>query len=250
MIEVEGLTVRRGGRTVIEGCSFALAKGGVLAILGANGIGKTTLLLTLIGVLAPERGRVAVGGRTGYVPQLYDVAFSYSVMDIALMGRARHVGLFGAPRREDYAVVRRFLALMGIAHLEERIFNTLSGGQRQLVMIAQALASECDVLVLDEPCAALDYKNQSVVIDLLQELSAEHAITVVFTTHTPQHAVEIATDVLLMNAVGDAVAGPAATVLNERNLSALYGVPIARADFRGSARFTYAPLHRRPEPGA
>ncbi len=247
MIEVEKLTVSRGERTVIADCSFALAKGGILAILGANGVGKTTLLLTLIGVLAPARGHATVGGRIGYVPQLYDVAFSYSVMDIALMGRARHVGLFGAPCREDYAVVRRFLDLMGIANLEKRIFNTLSGGQRQLVMIAQALASECDVLVLDEPCAALDYKNQSVVIDLLHRLSAEHGMTVVFTTHTPQHAVEIATDVLLMNSVSDTLSGPAATMLNEHNLSTLYGVPIARADFCNSARFTYAPLYRRAD---
>ncbi|MBJ3778415.1 ABC transporter ATP-binding protein [Acuticoccus mangrovi] len=243
MIEVEGLVVSRGGRRVIEGCDFVVPKGGILAVLGANGVGKTTLLMTLIGVHRPDAGRCTVGGRTGYVPQLYDVAFSYTAMDIALMGRARHVGLFGAPRQRDYAVVRRFFALMGIADLEERTFNTLSGGQRQLVMIAQALASECEVLILDEPCAALDYKNQRIVIDLLDRLSREHDLTVVFTTHAPQHAVEIASDVLLMYPSAPPLGGARADVLNAANLSALYGVPIGRADFVGREAYTYAPLY-------
>nr|WP_255720270.1 ABC transporter ATP-binding protein [Acuticoccus kalidii] len=228
---------------IIERCTIAVPRGGILAVLGANGVGKTTLLMTLTGVLKPEIGRLRVDGRTGYVPQLYDVAFSYSAMDIALMGRARHVGLFGAPRQRDYAIVRRYFRLMGIDDLEERTFNTLSGGQRQLVVIAQALASECDVLILDEPCAALDYKNQRIVIDLLARLSREHGLTVVFTTHAPQHAVEIASEVLLMYPAGPALGGAREDVLNAGNLSSLYDVPIGRADFVGSDRFTYAPLY-------
>ena len=246
MIEVTDLSVSRGGRTIVSDCTFAVPKGGILAVLGANGVGKTTLLMALVGVLAPDRGHCRVAGRTGYVPQLYEVAFSYSAMDIALMGRARHIGLFGAPRRRDYAVVREFLGLMGVAHLEEQTFNTLSGGQRQLVMIAQALASECEVLVLDEPCAALDYRNQRTVIELLGRLCRERGITVVFTTHAPQHAVEIASDVLLMHDAAPPQGGPVGEILTAANLTALYGVPIARADFAGSDRHTYAPLYGHP----
>lgn len=244
MIEVSDLVVRRGARTIIDRCSFSVPAGGVLAVLGANGVGKTTLLMSLIGVLPAQAGRCDVAGRTGYVPQLYDIAFSYSVMDVALMGRARHIGLFGAPRSRDYKVVHRFLDLMGIGDLADRALNTLSGGQRQLVMIAQALSSECEVLILDEPCAALDYKNQDVVIGLLGRLSADHGITVVFTTHAPQHAVEIASDVLLMNGVGDTLSGPASEILGAKNLTTLYGIPIARADFSGGDGFTYAPRYR------
>lgn len=245
MIDVHDLTVGRGGRPVIEGCSFHLDKGGILAVLGANGVGKTTLLMTMIGVLTPARGHCRIAGRTGYVPQLYDVAFSYSALDIALMGRARHIGLFGAPGRRDYEVVRETFAQMGIADLEARTFNTLSGGQRQLVVIAQALASECDVLILDEPCSALDYKNQGIVIDVLRRLGTSHGMTIVFTTHTPQHAVEIATDVLLMSGPDKVLAGPADAVLTPANLSEIYGVDVVRADYVGRAGFTYAPLYQR-----
>lgn len=247
MIEVRDLHVRRGDKTIIDGCSFAVHSSGVLVILGANGVGKTTLLNTMIGVLKPYRGHMEIGGKIGFVPQLFEVAFSYSVMDIALMGRVRHIGLFGSPGTRDFAVVRRFLALLGIEDLENRVFNELSGGQRQMVMIAQALSSECDILILDEPCAALDYRNQKVVIDVLRSLSRDHGITIVFTTHVPQHAVEIASHVLLMNSAVSYLSGTAETVLSESNLSALYKVPIGRAQFAGSGKFTYAPLFHHEE---
>lgn len=244
MIEVDRLCVSRGSRTVLEGCSFSLREGGILAILGRNGIGKTSLLSVLVGTLAPDSGTCRIHGRAGYVPQLFNVPFSYSVMDIALMGRAAKIGLFGAPRRQDYAAVRRLLDMMGIADLEEQTFNTLSGGQRQLVMIAQALASDCRVLILDEPCSALDYKNQGIVIDLLHRLATEHGLTIVFTTHAPQHAIEVASDVLLIGGRDSFVNGPVETVLTAENLTDLYDVRIARAEFAGSGSFTFAPMLR------
>lgn len=245
MIEVRDLVVSRGGRTILERCSFSLHKGAILAVLGRNGIGKTSLLSALVGTLTPDRGTCRIGGRVGYVPQLFNVPFSYSVMDIALMGRAAKIGLFGSPGRRDYEAVRRLFVMMGIAELELQTFNTLSGGQRQLVMIAQALASECDLLILDEPCSALDYRNQGIIIDLLHRLNHQHGITIVFTTHTPQHAIEIATDMLLINGSDTFVHGPVGKVLTSDNLSALYDVRIERADFAGGEGFTYAPVLRR-----
>ncbi|MFZ7091230.1 ABC transporter ATP-binding protein [Primorskyibacter sp. 2E233] len=242
MIEVSDLTVRRGGTTIIEGYSFTAPRGSILAVLGANGIGKTTLLETLIGVIKPASGRLSISGEVGFVPQLFGVAFSYSVMDIVLMGRARHLGLFGAPGKRDYDIARRFLDLLKISHLEERVYNQLSGGQRQLVLIAQALSSGCQIMVMDEPCAALDYKNQDVVINVMRRLSEDHGITILFSTHAPQHAVEIATDVLLMNDRSSHRSGKTRDVLSEENLSHLYGMPIGRALFSQKDRFTYAPL--------
>jgi iron complex transport system ATP-binding protein len=244
VIEVRDLAVSRGGNTILDGCSFSLRRGAILAVLGKNGVGKTSLLSALVGTLAPDRGSCRIGGRIGYVPQLFNVPFSYSVMDIALMGRAARIGLFGSPGRRDYEAVRGLFDLMGIAGLEHQTFNTLSGGQRQMVMIAQALASECDLLILDEPCSALDYRNQGVVIDLLDRLCRRHGITIVFTTHTPQHAIEIATDALLINGRDAFAYGPVDTVLTSDNLSALYEVRIERADFVGSKGFTYAPMLR------
>ncbi len=244
MIEARDLTIERGGRTILANYSLRLERGHVLAVLGANGVGKTTLINTLIGVIKPKSGRLSVSGQVGYVPQLFEAPFSYSAFDIALMGRARHLGLFGAPGKKDYEIVRHYFYLLGIEHFEGQSFNSLSGGQRQLVMIAQALSSECDLLVLDEPCAALDYKNQDKVLSLLEHLKDEHGMTIVFSTHMPQHAVEIASDVLLMTSGSKYVSGPMAEALSAENLTALYDLPIARADFDGLPKHTYAPVFR------
>ena len=117
MIEAHDLTVERGGRTILEGYNLRLEKGRTLAILGANGVGKTTLISVLTGLIQPRSGRLVVHGQVGFVPQLFEVSFAYSALDIALMGRARHLGLFGAPGRRDYEIVRHFLAMLGIEEL-------------------------------------------------------------------------------------------------------------------------------------
>jgi iron complex transport system ATP-binding protein len=240
MIDVEGLSVCLSNKLILEGYSLSVAKGGVLTILGANGVGKTTLLNAITGLRKPVSGRIGIGGRIGFVPQLFHAAFAYSVADIVLMGRARHIGLFGSPSAEDYRIARRYLAMMKVAELEHRAFNELSGGQRQLVMIAQALSSECEIMILDEPCSSLDYRNQSIVIEMLRTLNREMGLTIVFTTHAPQHGLEIATDVLLMKDLRTYRHGPMHDVLTAENLTDLYGVPIDKAEFAGG-KFTFAP---------
>jgi iron complex transport system ATP-binding protein len=243
MIEVRDLAISLGGKSILEGYSLDVAKGEVLAILGANGIGKTTLLNCIAGLRKPDAGIVNKAGLIGFVPQLFQATFAFSVLDIVLMGRARHLGLFGTPRRADYDIAERYLALMQVDHLRDRAFNALSGGQRQLVMIAQALASECAIMVLDEPCSALDYKNQAIVIATLRRLNREMGLTIVFTTHAPQHGLEVASHVLLMNDRIRYHHGPVDDVLTADNLSSLYDVPIARAEFDAGGRFTFAPSY-------
>jgi iron complex transport system ATP-binding protein len=248
MLEVGDLRVERGGRAVVDGCSFAVAKGSILAILGANGVGKTTLLGALVGILRPSAGRIRIAGRIGFVPQLFDVPFDYAVTDIVLMGRVKFFGLFGAPSAADFEAVRRALARLGVADLAARSFNALSGGQRQLAIIAQALASDCEILVLDEPCAALDYRNQAVVIDVMRSLSATLGITIVFSSHMPQHAVDVASHVLLMHERGVYQHGATPDVLTAASLSALYGIPIGRALFADGSGHTFAPRFRSAAP--
>lgn len=245
MIEVSDLGVTLADKAILEGYSLSVERGGVLAILGANGVGKTTLLNCLVGLRQPSAGKVSHHGRIGFVPQLFHSIFAFSVLDIVLMGRARHIGLLGSPRAKDYEIADKYLDLMKVGHLRARPFNELSGGQRQLVMIAQALSSECEILILDEPCSALDYKNQSIVIDTLRALNETMGLTIVFSTHAPQHGLEVATRVLLMKDRSRYEYGTVAEVLTAENLSALYDVAIAKAAFAQGGKFTFAPYFER-----
>lgn len=241
MIEVVNLSVTLSGKPILKNYSLSVAPGSVLAILGANGVGKTTLLNCIVGLCRPSTGTAVSRAQIGYVPQIFHSTFAFSVLDIVLMGRARHIGLFGAPRAKDYAMVEKYLSLMKVGHLRDRPFNELSGGQRQLVMIAQALSSECEILILDEPCSALDYKNQSIVIDTLRELNSVMGLTIVFSTHAPQHGLEVATHVLLMKDLSRYEHGTVEDVLTAENLSTLYDVAIAKAAFAQGGKFTFAP---------
>jgi iron complex transport system ATP-binding protein len=245
MIEVANLSVTLSDKPILENYSLSVGQGDVLAILGANGVGKTTLLNCIVGLRSPSSGAATSRGRIGYVPQLFHSTFAFSVLDIVLMGRARHIGLFGSPRRLDYEIAQKYLDQMKVGHLRDRPFNELSGGQRQLVMIAQALSSECEILILDEPCSALDYKNQSIVIDTLRTLNSSMGLTIVFSTHAPQHGLEVATHVLLMKDRRHYEHGPVDEVLTAGNLSALYDVAIAKAAFTEGGRFTFAPYFER-----
>jgi iron complex transport system ATP-binding protein len=241
MIEVTDLSVTLSDKQILENYSLSVGQGEVLAILGANGVGKTTLLNCIVGLRQPTSGSTFSRGRIGYVPQLFHSTFAFSVLDIVLMGRARHIGVFGSPRARDYEIARKYLQLMNVGHLTDRAFNSLSGGQRQLVMIAQALSSECEIMILDEPCSALDYKNQSIVIDTLRQLNEDMNLTIVFSTHAPQHGLEVATHVLLMNDRTRYRHGKVEDVLTAENLSDLYEVTIAKAAFTDGGKFTFAP---------
>jgi iron complex transport system ATP-binding protein len=245
MIDVANLSVTLSDKPILENYSLSVGQGEVLAILGANGVGKTTLLNCMVGLTRPNAGTATSRGRIGYVPQLFHSTFAFSVLDIVLMGRARHIGLFGSPRRLDYEIAQKYLDQMKVGHLRDRPFNELSGGQRQLVMIAQALSSECEVLILDEPCSALDYKNQSIVIDTLRTLNDSMGLTIVFSTHAPQHGLEVASHVLLMKDRRRYEHGRVDNVLTAGNLSSLYDVAIAKAAFAEGGKFTIAPYFER-----
>lgn len=215
-------------RWVFRNLSLRVERGEVLGILGPNGRGKTTLLRSLIGLIGLREGTVRLGGASAFVPQTFHATFQYSVLEMAVMGRARHVKLLAQPSRKDYALAAEALDRVGLAGFADRPFNTLSGGERQLVLIARALASKCELLVLDEPASALDLRNQANVLRLLSDLSRRDGITVVYTTHHPQHALAGNNRVLLMLTADRHLTGTANDVLNEANLEALYGVPVKR----------------------
>ncbi|MBT6543837.1 MAG: ABC transporter ATP-binding protein [Rhodobacteraceae bacterium] len=251
MIRVEKAAFRYRDDWVFRNVGFELAKGQTAAILGPNGRGKTTLLKSIVGLLPLATGTAETYGRIGYVAQKNDLAFSYRVLDIVVMGRAAHVGMFRTPGLKDYRIARETLERLGISGFAERIYTQLSGGERQLVMIARALASECEILILDEPTSALDFSNQALILEVLGRISKADGLTVLMTTHVPQHAQQLADMVLLMKGAEDQDWGFAADMLTEEKLEALYGVPVKsfEVEHQGKTASTLVPLFvLRPRP--
>ncbi len=215
---------------VIRDCTLDIARGRVLSILGPNGSGKTTLLKLIAGVLKPSDGTITVHGGIGYVPQIIQIGFAYSVIDVVLMGRARQIGLFATPSAHDERVASAALERVGMLEFARRTFDALSGGERQLVVLARALAAESDVLVLDEPMAALDLRHQQLVLHWIRRLARDDGLTVVFSTHQPQHADVVADDVALIDGAGQLTAGAARDILEPKRLAELFGIELLRVE--------------------
>jgi iron complex transport system ATP-binding protein len=198
------LTIGYPDHVVGRGLNVALKTGEVLALLGPNGGGKTTLLKTLLGLLKTIGGEVRVDGKplddfsvrerarvVAYVPQVHIDTFAFTVETVVLMGRTAHGNLFSRPSAHDRAVAQAALERFGIARLSERPYTMISGGERQLVLQARALAQEPQFVVLDEPTASLDFGNQGKVLGEIRAL-AKSGHGVLFTTHDPNHALRAA----------------------------------------------------------
>jgi iron complex transport system ATP-binding protein len=232
------LTIGYSDRVVGRNLDLTLATGEVLALLGPNGSGKTTLLKTLLGLLAPQAGEVRLDGRAlshhadrerarliAYVPQSHTATFAFTVEAIVLMGRTAHGNLFSRPSAADRAIAAQALERFGIAHLRERPYTMISGGERQLALLARALAQEPRFIVLDEPTASLDFGNQGKVMREMRALAAVgHGI--LFTTHDPNHALRAADRAFLLRDGVRIADGAVGTVLGREQLEALYGAPV------------------------
>ena len=230
MIDVARAGVAFGGRWIFRDLSFAITSGETLAILGRNGLGKTTLLRGLLGLQRWSEGGAAIQGSIGYVPQTASLPFAYSVLDVVLMGRARHVGMFSVPGEADYRAARAALDALGMSQFESQRIDEVSGGERQMILIARALASECDILILDEPTSSLDFRNQDVILSTIRRVSRDRGLTVVFASHYPQHAILVADKALLMHGMDDHAFGDADSVMSEDALSRLYDIPMRHVD--------------------
>jgi iron complex transport system ATP-binding protein len=226
----------------VQQVSLRVEKGDVLGILGPNGSGKTTLLRLLAGLLRPGTGCVSLDGidlaaisrrplarRLAVVPQETHLAFEYSVLEIALMGRYPHLGAFELEGPRDLAIARDALAATGTEHLAARPFSTLSGGEKQRVIIASALAQEADVLLLDEPTASLDVGYQLDIAALLARLNRDRGLTQVVATHDLNFAAGLCRTLMLVRAGRVLASGPTREVLTGDAIAQLYGV---RADVR------------------
>lgn len=218
--------------------------GEVWAVLGANGRGKSTLLDTITGVLPALAGEMTVTGGVGIVPQSFRPTFAWRVKEVVLMGRARHIALFAQPQEEDERQVLNALALLNISSLADTLFSTLSGGQQQLVMIARALVSASQNILLDEPCSALDLGNQQTVLQLISNLAHAQSRTVMFTTHDPTHALQVASHTLLLLPDGQWLAGQTDEIVQEDNLQRAYGVVVRKIQLTDYPKAVVTPLFK------
>lgn len=252
-IEGRDLTIGYPDRTVGRDLDVALSTGEVLALLGPNGGGKTTLLKTLLGLIKPKAGEVRLGGKpldnysirerarvVAYVPQVHISTFAFTVETVVLMGRTAHGSLFSRPSGQDRAVAQAALERFGIAALASRPYTMISGGERQLVLLARALAQEPQFIVLDEPTASLDFGNQGKVMREIRAL-AKSGHGVLFTTHDPNHALRAADRAYLLREGTRIADGPVATVLNREQLEALYRATVERLTDRASGAVAFLP---------
>ena len=239
-LAVEDLSYGYPRHTVGRHISFAVDPGEVLCVLGRNGEGKSTLFKTILGLLPPLAGAVRVDGEPisrwrarrrgltfGYVPQSGAGGFPFTVREIVLMGRTAHRGPFSAPSSVDRNAADQALATLGIDHLAEREWQRVSGGERQLALVARAVAQEPRILVLDEPSASLDFGNQVRVVDAVRGLAERRGLSVLLSTHHPEQAFACADRVALL-AGGELLRiGPPAAVITAETLRACYAVEVS-----------------------
>ena len=238
-IDVCSLSFSYGGAPVLRSVGFSASDGEVIAVLGPNGVGKSTLFRCLLGFLKPECGEVLVNGKAlerysrrdlarelAYIPQSYAPTFNYTVHESVLMGLTAQLGTLEGPTAAQHELVTRTLESLGIAHLAERGSQQISGGERQLMLIARALVQDARVLLMDEPTANLDYGNSFRVMERVAQLG-KAGYTVIFSSHDPNQAFRYATRVLALRDGALLADGAPARVLTEEMLSALYGIRVA-----------------------
>lgn len=225
-------------KTVLEDVSLTVESGEVLCILGPNGTGKTTLFKSILGLLRLQSGKVELNSKDmsalsraeiarmiGYIPQAHNPPFPFKVIDVVLMGRTAHLGPFSSPGKVDQKIAEEVIETLNIGHLRDKIYTQISGGEKQLVLIARALTQKPSMLVMDEPTASLDFGNQLLVLSHIKKL-ADSGLIIVMASHFPDHAFLYASKVILLKRGGVYAVGTPAEVITEQNLNQLYGVDV------------------------
>jgi iron complex transport system ATP-binding protein len=242
---------------VLDRVSITVERGRIVGLLGPNGSGKTTLLRVLSGTLPPLSGLVVVGGepigqltrrqlarRLAVVPQETHTTFDFTVLDMVLMGRYPHLGPFALEGAADQEIAREALRATGTAALEARAFATLSGGEKQRVIIASALAQASEMLLLDEPTAALDLAYQVEIASLLRRLNREHGTTMLVSTHDLNLAAALCQDVVLLKAGRVVAHGATSDTLTADNIRRLYDVDADVQFHPRAGHLTVVPIAR------
>ena len=253
LIEARGLGLRLGERQVLKDVGLELRPGDFTALLGANGAGKTTLIRTLLGFARPDAGEVRLDGRPllaqarraiarriAYVPQAHSPTFPYTVREIVGMARGAASGWGSRLSAEDEAAIAGALERLSMSAFAERSYAGLSGGERQAVLVARALAQGAQVLLMDEPSASLDLGQQARLLRLLRGLAAEGR-AVLMSTHQPELALRWFNRAILLHQGEVLAEGAPATILTPEALSRLYGVEVRRTEAGGELFLSASP---------
>lgn len=238
IFEVRNADCGYGPKRILHDISLRVKSGDILCLLGPNGVGKTTLFKSILGFLKLEAGCILIDGEDicawpikkkaqmiGYVPQVHTPPFPFTVLDVVAMGRVAHMGLFGSPGSEDIAEAEQMLDRLGIGNFKDKIYSEISGGERQMVLIARALTQHPKILIMDEPTSNLDFGNQIRVLTQIGTL-ADDGIAVIMTSHFPDHAYLCASDVGLLQRDSTLMIGSAEEIVTEENLKSAYGVEV------------------------
>lgn len=237
IISVRGISFAYGNReNILNDISFDVEKGDVLSVIGPNGAGKTTLFKCLLGQYKPKCGVIEIDGeditkmssrklaqKLAYIPQLSSSSFDYSVTDTILMGTASSVPLLSLPGKAQYDAVKQAMTTIGIEELADRRMSHLSGGERQLVYIARALAQKTEILIMDEPTSALDYGHQIKVMNIVADL-AKRGYTVMISMHNPKAAIKYSNKTLAVMNNSVRAFGDTETIITEDFINELYSI--------------------------
>lgn len=242
--EVKNGCFSYGSRKILEDINFEVNSGEILCVLGSNGVGKTTLLKCMMGLQKWKKGQTLLDGMNitniadkelwkniAYVPQAKTSIFSFSALDMVTMGRSSHLGMFREPSAEDEKIALQAMEDCGILWLKDKLCTEMSGGELQMVLIARALTANPKMLVLDEPESNLDFKNQLVILGVIEKLAKEKNISAIVNTHFPAHAMKIGTKALILNKNDKPLFGYTNEIINEENMRKTFSVQVQIHDF-------------------
>lgn len=237
-LDIVNLCCGYGTKSIVKDISLDVSSGEILCLLGPNGVGKTTFFKTILGFLKHQSGKILVDNEDmhtwtrkqiaevlGYVPQSHAPPFPFTVFDVVLMGRTAHLSMFASPKQEDRDIAEESMEILKISYLKDKIYTEISGGERQMVLIARALAQQPKILIMDEPTSNLDFGNQIRVLEQINKLS-QRGLGVIMTSHFPNHAFLCSTKVLFMNRESEFCVGNADEIVTEDMLKKAYGINV------------------------
>lgn len=229
----------KSDKDILKDISFSVKEGEVLSVLGPNGVGKTTLLRCMMGLLNWRSGGSFINGKNikeipsqklwqkiSYVPQAKSFAFAFTIEEMVLLGRSAHIGMVRQPGKEDYETCKEAMEAVGILHLKDKYCNQVSGGELQMALIARSLCANPKMLVLDEPESNLDFRNQLIILDTIYSLASKNNISCIFNTHYPAHALKISTNSLILSRDGTTVYGDTRKVINNEQMKKVFQVNV------------------------